>query len=107
MHTGRMKDSERDRAGRGAEGERKNSQAKGSDLDDASESAGFPHTKGATAGRWPRGNLSGEDGGRMTEGFFCLFFMCFHLSGRRGWRPLQRGTRVGRDALIPPPIVGS
>ena len=47
LHTGRMMDSERDRAGRGAEGEGKNSQAKGSDLDDTSESAGWPaHQRG-------------------------------------------------------------
>ena len=76
VNTGRMKDSERDRGDRGAEGERKNSQAKGSDHDDTSESAGFPaHQRGNRAPDG-RGNLSGEDGGRMTEGVLLSLFVC-------------------------------
>ena len=83
-----MMDSERDRAGRGAEGERKNSQAKGSDLDDTSESAGWPaHQRG---NRQPsgQGNLSGEDGGRRTEGDLPPLFVCAKslLPGETGFQ---------------------
>ena len=78
---------------RGAEGECKNSQAKGSDLDDTSESAGIPHTKGATESRWADGNLSGEDGGRMTEGvLLSLFVMCFLFRDVEDAVPYKGGT---------------
>ena len=77
LNQGRMKDTERDRVDRGAEGECKNSQAKGSDPDDTSESAGLPaHQRGNRKPFQAEGNLSGKDGGKKTK---CLF-VSFSLS---------------------------
>ena len=82
----------RETAARGAEGERKNSQAKGSDQDGTSESAIAKigprmHTKGATDGL--AGNLSGYDGGRRTKGVFLSLFM-----------PITRQTTRGRGKTL-------
>ena len=61
-----------------AEGEGKNSQAKGSDQDGTSESAiarsdREAHQRGNQTRR-AHGNLSGNDGGRKTRGVFLSFF---------------------------------
>ncbi len=71
-----MKDAERGPAWQGAEGECKNSQAKGSDPDDTSESTLTRYTKGATESRCAAdGNLSGQDGGRMAAGVNLSLFI--------------------------------
>ena len=68
----------------GAEGEGKNSQAKGSDQDGTSESAMASnfnpkqHTKGASA--CTGANLSGLDGGRKTRGVFLSLFVPGNLA---------------------------
>ena len=61
---------------RGAEGECKNSQAKGSDPDDTSESAGLPAHQRGNRPRPAVGNLSGQDGGRVTKGVNLSLFVC-------------------------------
>ena len=89
-----MDGSERDRSG-GAEGECKNSQAKGSDSDDTSESAGPARTpKGQPeAGASAEGNLSGQDGGKKIKGVFLSLFLCLGKESRKAF-PL-RGRRRG------------
>lgn len=97
---GRLKDTERDRAGCGAEGECKNSQAKGSDPDDTSESTGFPYTKGATGRRRAKGNLSGRDGGKRIRGIFLSLFVSSRIALRRACRTPPEQDRQGRDQKI-------
>ena len=65
----------------GAEGEGKNSQAKGSDQDGTSESAiakSDPEAHQRGNRRGCGGNLSGLDGGRKTRGVFLSFFAPRH-----------------------------
>ena len=76
LHTGRMMDSERDRAGAAPKGNAKTLRQKDRIWTTLRKVRAGPHTKGATGSLLAKGNLSGEDGGRRTEGDLPPLFVC-------------------------------